>query len=73
MVAPLEMHTSGFLTTPSQAPKVFTLRGMPGGGGVWELTYQGAHDLHRATVPRRFLSPDPPYWGPVKGAALFLV
>jgi hypothetical protein len=32
MVAPLEMHTSGFLTTPSQAPKVFTLRGMPGGG-----------------------------------------
>jgi hypothetical protein len=34
MVAPLEMHTSGFLTTPSQAPKVFTLRGMPGGGGL---------------------------------------
>jgi hypothetical protein len=34
MVAPLEMHASRFLTAPSQAPKVFTLRGMPGVGGV---------------------------------------
>jgi hypothetical protein len=33
MIAPLEMHVSGFLTASSQAPKVFTLRGMPGGGG----------------------------------------
>jgi hypothetical protein len=33
MVAPLEMHASGFLTMPSQAPNVFTLRGVPGGPG----------------------------------------
>jgi hypothetical protein len=29
MIAPLESHTSGFLAVPSQAPKVFTLRGVP--------------------------------------------
>jgi hypothetical protein len=28
MIAPLETHASGFLTAPSQTPKVFTLRGM---------------------------------------------
>jgi hypothetical protein len=32
MVAPLEMHASRFLTAPSQAPKVFTFRGVLGGG-----------------------------------------
>jgi hypothetical protein len=31
MVAPLEMHASGFLSAPSQAPKVFSLRGVPRG------------------------------------------
>jgi hypothetical protein len=31
MVAPLEKLTSGFLTAPSQTPKIYTLRGMPGG------------------------------------------
>jgi hypothetical protein len=31
MVAPLETHASGFLTALSQAPKVFTLHGVPGG------------------------------------------
>jgi hypothetical protein len=34
MVALLETHASGFLTAPSQAPKAFTLRGMPGGPGA---------------------------------------
>jgi hypothetical protein len=29
MVAPLETHASGFLTAPSQAPKVFTFHGVP--------------------------------------------
>jgi hypothetical protein len=32
MVAPLEMHASGFLIVLSQAPKVFTMRVMQGGG-----------------------------------------
>jgi hypothetical protein len=36
MIAPLEMHASGFLTASSQAPKVFTLRGMLGGRGASE-------------------------------------
>jgi hypothetical protein len=66
------MHAFGFLTAPSQALKVFTLRGMPR-GGVQELASLGPHDLHRAMVPRGFFSPDPPYWGPTKGAALFWV
>jgi hypothetical protein len=44
-----------------------------GGGGVWELTYLEPNDLHRIMVPRGFLSPDIPYWGPAKGAALFWV
>jgi hypothetical protein len=39
--------------------------------GVQELAYPGPHDLHGATVPHGFLSPDPPHWGPAKGAALF--
>jgi hypothetical protein len=34
MVAPLETHASGFLTALSQAPKVFTLHGVPGGLGT---------------------------------------
>jgi hypothetical protein len=34
MVAPLETHASGFLTAPSQVPKVFTLHGMPRGPGT---------------------------------------
>jgi hypothetical protein len=34
MIDPLETHASGFLTASSQAPKVFTLRGMPGGSGT---------------------------------------
>jgi hypothetical protein len=33
MVAPLETHASEFFTVLSQAPKAFTLRGMPGGYG----------------------------------------
>jgi hypothetical protein len=33
MIDPLETHASEFLTASSQAPKVFTLRGMPGGFG----------------------------------------
>jgi hypothetical protein len=70
MVAPLKMHASGFLTTLSQAPKVFILRGVP---GVHELTCPGPHDLHRTTVPRDFLSSDPPHRGPAKGGALFWV
>jgi hypothetical protein len=41
--------------------------------GVQELACPGPHNLHRAMVPRGFLSPDPPYWGPAKGAALFCV
>jgi hypothetical protein len=32
MVAPLEMQFSGFLTAPSQAPRVLTLRGVLGVG-----------------------------------------
>jgi hypothetical protein len=32
MGAPLELHASGFLTAPIQAPKVFTIRGVSGGG-----------------------------------------
>jgi hypothetical protein len=76
MIAPLEMHVSGFLTASSQAPKVFTLRGMPGGGGeggVRELTFPRPHDLHGGTVPHDFLSIDPPHWGSVKRAALLWV
>jgi hypothetical protein len=65
MVAPLETHASRFLIVLSQAPKVFTLRGVPGGSGP--------HNLHRAMVPRGFLSPDPPHWGLTKGADLFWV
>jgi hypothetical protein len=53
MVAPLEMHASRFLTAPNQAPKVFTVCGVPGG--------PGSHDLHRAMVPCGFLSLDPPH------------
>jgi hypothetical protein len=34
MVAPMETHASGFLTTPSQAPKVFTMLIVPGGLGT---------------------------------------
>jgi hypothetical protein len=33
MVAPLEMHTSGFLTALSQTPKVLTVHDVPGGSG----------------------------------------
>jgi hypothetical protein len=33
MVAPLETHAFGFLIVPSQAPKVFTMRVVQGGGG----------------------------------------
>jgi hypothetical protein len=73
MVAPLDMHASRFLTMASQAPKVFTLHGVPGGGGVRELAYPRPHDLHGATVPHNFLNPDPPYWVPAEGAALFWV
>jgi hypothetical protein len=61
MVAPLEMHASEFLTALSQAPKVFTVCIMSGGGGVQELTCPRPHDMHRAMVPRGFLSPDPPH------------
>jgi hypothetical protein len=74
MIAPLEMHVSGFLTASSQAPKVFTLRGMLGGeGGVRELTCPRPHDLHGGTVPHDFLSIDPPHLGSVKRAALLWV
>jgi hypothetical protein len=34
MVASLEMHASEFLTALSQAPKVFTVCGMPGRLGI---------------------------------------
>jgi hypothetical protein len=34
MVAPLAKFTSRFLTALSLAPKVFTLRGVPGGPGT---------------------------------------
>jgi predicted short-subunit dehydrogenase-like oxidoreductase (DUF2520 family) len=47
MVTPLETHASVFLTVLSQAPKVFTVRGVPR-GGVRELTCLGPHDLHGA-------------------------
>jgi hypothetical protein len=53
-------------------PKVFTLRGVPG-GGVQKLACLGSHDLHGATVPCGFLNLDPPHRGPAKGAALFWV
>jgi hypothetical protein len=65
MVATLKMHTSEFLTAPSQAPKVFTLRGMPGG--------LESHDFYGATVPCGFFTPDPPHWIMTKGGALFQV
>jgi hypothetical protein len=42
-------------------------------GGVQELTCLGPHNLHRDMVPRGFLRPYPPYWGPAEGAALFQV
>jgi hypothetical protein len=61
MVAPLETHGSGFLIVLSQAPKVFTVRVVRGGGGVWELTCPRPHDLHGAMVPRDFLNLDPPH------------
>jgi hypothetical protein len=68
MVDPLVTHASRFLTTPSQAPKVFTVRVVP---GVWKLTCLGSHNLHEAMVPRGFLSPDPPHSGLAKGTTLF--
>jgi hypothetical protein len=41
MVAPLDTHASRFLTMASQAPKVFTLHGVPrGGGGSGNLPIQ---------------------------------
>jgi hypothetical protein len=70
MVAPLETHASGYLTTLSQAPKVLTCVACR---GVRELACPGSHDLHGAAVPRDFLSPDPPHWGLAKRAALLRV
>jgi hypothetical protein len=61
MVAPLEMHASGFLIVLSQAPKVFTMRVVQGGAGVRELACPRPHDLHGAMVPRGFLNPGPPH------------
>jgi hypothetical protein len=43
----------------SQAPKAFTLCGVP---EIQELACPVPHDLHRAMMPRGFLSPDPPHW-----------
>jgi hypothetical protein len=63
------MHTSGFLTAPSQAPTVFTLRGVP---GVRELACPGPHNLHEAMVAHDFLNLDPPQWGSGQGSCTIL-